>query len=453
MTAHIQFPKGFAWGVATSAYQIEGTAHDDGRGMSVWDTFSHTPGKIRTGDTGDIACDHYRRFRDDVRIMSELEIPNYRFSMAWPRIIPDGQGTVNQKGIDFYDALIDEFLKQGIQPWVTLFHWDYPQSLQDRGGWLNPDSPRWLADYVSVAVEKFSDRVQNWFTINEPQCFLRFGHGDGNNAPGLRLSLAERLQAVHHVLLAHGLAVTAIRSSAKTTPRIGWAPVGVAAIPQTNTPADIAAAQYAMTDTPESLWSNTLFNDPVFLGKYPDVAWEKFGTAMPRVTKNDLETIAQPLDFVGLNIYMGAIIRADDNNGAIEVPPGPGFPRTAFDWPVVEESLYWGVKFYADRYHVPIYVTENGMANLDWVNMDGKVRDPQRVDYLARYLMQLARAVDEGLDVRGYFQWSLLDNFEWSEGYSKRFGLVHVDFQTQRRTVKESATWYRNVIRNNGFTY
>ncbi len=449
MNSSAKFPADFTWGVATSAYQIEGAAAQEGRGPSVWDTFSHAPGKVRTGDTGDLACDHYRRFRDDVVLMAELEIPAYRFSISWPRVLPEGVGKINRQGLDFYDALVDDLLAHHIQPWVTLFHWDYPQHLQDKGGWLHAKSPAWFADYARIVVERLSDRVQHWFTINEPQCFIRFGHGDGSNAPGLTLPLQERLLACHHVLLAHGQAVQTIRAVAKKQPFVGWAPVGVAAMPASESAADAAAAVQAMSAVPENLWTNTLFNDPVFLGAYPQIAWDNSGSAMPRSSDDDMKIIAAPLDFMGLNIYMGTTVQADKNGEYIEVPPGPGAPRTAFDWPVVEESLYWGVKFYAERYKVPIYITENGMANLDWVDLQGKVRDPQRVDYLTRYLGQLHLAIAEGIDVRGYFHWSLLDNFEWAEGFSKRFGLVHVDFQTQQRTVKESAYWYRDVIRSN----
>ncbi|TWU29319.1 GH1 family beta-glucosidase [Bythopirellula polymerisocia] len=443
------FPAEFTWGVATSAYQIEGAADVDGKGPSVWDLFS-AEGKVRNGDTGHVACDHYHRYREDCDLMRELGIPNYRLSISWPRVLPTGNGDINELGLDYYDALIDALLERQIQPWVTLFHWDFPQDLQDKGGWLNPQSPRWFAEYVRIVVERLSDRVQHWFTINEPQVFLRYGLVDAINAPGLRLSLEERLLASHNVLLAHGLAVAEIRSVARTTPQVGWAPVGIAMMPASQSAADVEAAELAMSGTPDHLWSNTWFNDPVFLGSYPEAGLREFGSAVPSTTPQEMETISAPLDFLGLNIYTGTYVRSTGDGSYEELPVPPGAARTAFDWPVCEESLYWGARYHWERYKKPIYITENGMANIDWVALDGEVHDPQRIDYLARYLGELHRAIGDGVDVRGYFLWSLLDNFEWSDGYGKRFGLVHVDFETQHRIAKDSARWYREVIQTNG---
>jgi beta-glucosidase len=445
-----KFPENFTWGAATSAFQIEGAAQVDGKGPSVWDNFCTIPNKVRGGDTGAVTCDHYHRFREDVGLLAELQIPAYRFSISWPRVMPEGVGEVNAAGLDFYDSLVDELLAKGIEPWPTLFHWDYPLRLYERGGWLNPASPEWFADYVRIVVERLSDRVKNWFTINEPQCFIRFGHGDATNAPGLVLSLADRLRASHHTMLAHGRAVQTIRAHAKQPAKIGWAPVGVAAVPASSSEADIAAANLAMTEVPDILWTNTWYNDPVFFGHYPEEAERAFGAAMPRYTAEEMQTIAQPVDFLGLNIYTGTIVEVDDAKGYGTLPFPAWAMRSAFDWPIIPETLYWCPKFHAERYGVPLYITENGMANIDWVDLDGHVHDPQRIDYLRRYIHQVQRAINDGVDLRGYFLWSLLDNFEWGEGFSKRFGLVHVDFTTQQRTIKDSAYWYRELIRTNG---
>jgi beta-glucosidase len=450
MTDHkCSFPADFVWGVATSAFQIEGAADEAGRGPSVWDNFCSIPGKVRGGDTGQVTCDHYHRYREDVALLSELQVPAYRFSISWPRVLPAGTGSINSAGLAFYDVLVDELLSKGIQPWPTLFHWDYPLRLYERGGWLNPDSPRWFAEYVQIVVDKLSDRVRYWFTINEPQCFLKFGHGEATNAPGLVLSLADRLLAAHHMMLSHGRAVEAIRASSKQPAQVGWAPVGVAAVPASSSEADIAAANLAMAEAPDTLWTNTWFNDPVFLGQYPATAEKTFGSAMPRCTAEEMRTISQPVDFLGLNIYTGTVVQADGVGGYRSLPHPAWGMRTAFDWPIIPESLYWAPKFHAERYRVPLYITENGMANLDWVDLDGQVRDPQRIDYLKRYLLQVCRGIEDGADIRGYFLWSLLDNFEWAEGFSKRFGIVHVDFESQQRTIKDSAYWYRDVMRNN----
>lgn len=442
-----KFPNGFTWGVATSAFQIEGGA--DSRGLSVWDQFCAAPGKVRGGDTGKVTCDHYHRYREDVALMAELQVPAYRFSVSWPRILSEDEGAINPEGLAFYDSLVDELLEKGIQPWVTLFHWDFPLRLYARGGWLNPESPRWFTDYVRIVVDKLSDRVRHWFTINEPQCFLKFGHGEGINAPGLTLPLADRLLAAHHVLLSHGQAVEAIRAHAKQPPEIGWAPVGVAAVPASASEEDTQAAHAAMSEAPETLWTNTWFNDPVFFGKYPEAAELAFGLDMPSYTEAEMRTISQPIDFLGLNIYTGDVVRSGGDKGYSVVPHPSWGMRTAFDWPIVPESVYWGPRFHAERYKVPIYITENGMANLDWVALDGQVHDPQRIDYLKRYLRQVQRAIEHGVEIRGYFLWSFLDNFEWSEGFSKRFGIVHVDFDTLKRTPKDSAYWYRDVIERN----
>ena len=335
-----RFPPDFVWGIGTSAYQIEGSSGAADRGESVWDVFCRREGAVVNGDSGEIACDHVNRFRNDVALMRQIGVGSYRFSIAWPRVIPLGEGTPSDSGLAFYDALVDELLASNIEPWATLFHWDFPQALFQRGGWLNSESVDWFAKYTRVVVERLSDRVEHWITLNEPQCFLGFGHGDGTNAPGLKLPLADQLTAAHHALLAHGRAAEVIRETAKTAPTIGWAPVGIVKAPISNLQADIDAAEKATMDVPaESLWNNAWFNDPVFLGEYPEAGLRRYGDSVPAYTATEMQTIAQPVDFLGLNIYTAQHVKA---GVAGDLPVVPGAPRSAFDWPVVDDSLYWG---------------------------------------------------------------------------------------------------------------
>jgi beta-glucosidase len=445
------FPPNFVWGVASSSYQIEGAAHEDGRGESIWDTFCRKEGAIWQGQTGDVACDHYHRYKEDVALIKEIGARAYRLSIAWPRVMPDGTGRINDKGLDFYSRLIDELIANNITPYVTLFHWDYPQALFERGNWLQRESADWFSDYVAVVTDHLSDRVQHWMTLNEPQVFIKFGHGDGHNAPGLKLPLRDQLQIAHHVLLAHGKAVQVIRARAKTKPIVGWAPVCVVKYPHTASPQDIEAARRATCGvTVPDLWNNTWFNDPIFKGHYPEDGLKLYGDAVPRFDTADFDTIRQPLDFLGLNIYEGQPVRADPTGRAVNCDRPIGHPLTAFRWPVEPESLCWGPRFMNERYNIPIYITENGLSNVDWVSLDGNVHDPQRIDFTHRYLLALRRAAHDGVDIRGYFHWSLMDNFEWASGYKERFGLVFVDYPTQKRILKDSAHWYRSVIESNG---
>lgn len=446
----MSFPADFAWGVATASYQIEGAPYLVGGGYSVWDMFCRRPGKINDASNGDIACDHFNRFREDVAMMAELGVKHYRLSLSWPRIQPGGQGAPSEAGLAFYDQLIDELLAKGITPWVTLFHWDAPYELYLQGGWLNRDHADWFADYTQIVVDRLSDRVQNWMTLNEPQCFIGLGLQSGIHAPGDQLGMAEVLLAGHHALLAHGKACQVIRAHAKTTPKIGWAPVGAAKIPATNSPEDIEAARESMFAThKDSVWSNSWWNDPIFFGEYPAEGLEAYGDLAPKAKAGDMETIAQPMDFFGANIYNGQTIKATEN-GPEEIPNPLGIGRTIYHWPVTPECLYWGPRFLYERYKKPIIITENGLGLSDWVALDGKVHDPQRIDFLHRHLQAFARAGNDGVEIAGYFQWSLMDNFEWYEGYRHRFGLVHVDYQTQVRTPKDSAYWYRDVMASNG---
>lgn len=445
------FPKDFLWGAATASYQIEGAANEDAKGLSVWDNFTRQPDRIFENQNGDVACDHYHRYQEDVALMREMKLQAYRFSVAWPRILPNGTGAVNPKGLDFYDKLTDELLKANIQPWVTLFHWDFPYELYCRGGWLNRDSSDWFAEYTQVVVDRLGDRVKNWMTLNEPQCFMLLGHQIGMHAPGDKLGWHEILRGAHNVLLAHGKAVQVIRAHSKVETKIGFAPVGGPSIPASQSAEDIEAAKNVTFGiTEKSLWGPTWWADPVILGHYPADGLQIFGKAMPDYPDSDMKTICQPLDFYGTNIYSSETVRAGSDGKPQKVETAAGYPRTAFNWKVTPASLYWGPRFYYERYKLPIVITENGLANIDWVSLDGKVHDPQRIDFTTRYLSEYKRAIEDGIPALGYFHWSLMDNFEWQEGYKQRFGMVYVDYQTQKRIPKDSAAWYKDVIESNG---
>ena len=449
----MSFSKNFTWGAAAAAYQIEGTWDAEGKGESVWDMLARQKGRIWENHNANVACDHYHRYREDVRLMAEIGLNAYRFSVSWPRVFPEGTGRVNAAGLAFYDRLVDELLAHKIEPWVTLFHWDYPYDLFLRGGWLNPDSPQWFADYTAVLVDKLSDRVTHWITLNEPQCFIGLGHlaGAHEHAPGLKLGMREALVAAHHCLLAHGRSVQTIRARARKAPSIGWAPVGSVFYPATESAADIEAAREVTHSVKgDNFWNNTWFADPVILGHYPEAGLQAYGKNVPAFKAADMEIICQPMDFYGVNIYTGTPVKAGPDGKPLPIWFPPGHPHTHFSWKIVPESLYWGPRFLAERYKLPIVITENGLSVTDNISLDGRVHDPQRIDFLQRYLLALQRAVRDGIDVRGYFHWSIMDNFEWAEGYKHRFGLVHIDYETQKRTIKESARWYREVIRTNG---
>jgi len=447
----MSFPKKFVWGAAAASYQVEGAAREDGKGLSVWDMMSRWPGKIAENNTGDVACDHYHRYKQDARLMGQMGLDAYRLSVSWPRVLPQGTGKVNAKGLDFYDRLVDALLDNHVTPWVTLFHWDFPYALFCRGGWLNRDVADWFADYTAVVVDKLSDRVAHWMTLNEPQCYIAEGHEIGEHAPGLKLDFPEVLLAAHNTLRAHGKAVQAIRARARKKPVIGVAVVGTTSFPATQSTADINAARHAMFKTKtRDAWSNTWFADPIVFGHYPADALKVYGSAVPEFPDNDMKTIRQKIDFYGVNIYHGRPVKAAKDGGWQTLPPKPGHAWTSMGWPITPEALYWGPKFLYERYKLPIVMTENGMANMDWVHADGQVHDPQRIDYLRRYLLELRRASEDGVPIHGYFQWSILDNFEWGHGYRQRFGLIYVDFATGRRIPKDSARWYSEVIAANG---
>jgi beta-glucosidase len=453
------FPKGFLWGTATSAYQVEGGACEGGRSPSVWDAFCRVPGKIFGGHTGDVASDHYHKWREDVALMKAMNQNAYRFSLSWSRIMPEGVGRVNEEGVAFYDRLIDSLLEAGIEPWVTLFHWDLPLELHYRGGWLNPDISKWFADYSTIVAERFSDRVKHFITVNEPQCYIGGSYAEGKFAPGIVTSLSDSILALHNALLAHGRGVQALRAAARQPIKVGHAAQYNPALPLTDSPDDISAARQANfavcpatgpLDPLRIMWAFALYHDPIFLGSYPPDFLARCGTLLPKIHEGDMETISQPLDFLGLNIYWGEHFRASAG-GPEAVDDLPGCARNAFGWPITPSAIYWGAKFCEARYgRRDIYITENGTTVSEWPTPDGGVHDPMRIDYLRTYLGQTKRCIDEGLPIKGYFVWSLIDNFEWAAGYSQRFGLVHVDYATQKRTVKDSGRWYAKVAASNG---
>lgn len=448
------FSKDFIWGAATASYQIEGAAFQDGKGLSVWDRFTHTPGKVFGGHTGDVACDHYNHLEEDLDLMKSLGIKNYRFSLSWPRLIPDGIGKSNPSGIDFYNRLIDGLLTRDIRPLVTLFHWDYPLELHKKGSWENKDSPQWFLEYTELCARHFGDRVKDFIPFNEPPCFVGMGHVSGEHAPGLNLPLQAGIVMGHHVLKSNGLALQMLRESIPGV-RLGYAPNANPAIPLTDSPEDIEAARKAyfqVSDDPKAwYWGVSWWSDPVMLGHYPDQGLELYERYLPRGWEGDLPLIHQKLDYYGQNIYHGYFVRAADNKqGYEEVPHKSGIAQTAGGWPITPECLYWGPRFLYERYKTPILMTENGLANQDCPSLDGKVHDPGRENYIHRYLLALKKAQEDGTEIAGYLYWSLMDNFEWAQGYAHRFGLIYVDFQTQQRIPKESAWWYKKVMVSNG---
>ncbi len=445
------FREDFIWGVATASYQIEGAAYEDGRGLSVWDDFCRQPGRVFEGHSGDTACDHYHRYPEDVALMAALGVKNYRFSIAWPRIFPEGKGAVNQKGLDFYKKLVDCLLAHGITPYATLYHWDYPLALMRHGGWLSPDSSDWFAEYTHTVGQALGDSLKNYFTLNEPQCFIGISYLGTVHAPGIQHSLKDNLAMAHNVLLAQGKAVQALRATVPGS-QIGYAPTGTTYYPATSSEADINAAREATFDVSEANWGFNIawWSDPVLLGHYPEAGLRRLEAILPNIGPEDMKQIHQPLDFYGQNIYHSAPVMADATLGYREAARPVGHTKTAIGWPVTPESLYWAPKFLYERYKTPMLITENGLSCQDGVSLDGKVHDPSRIDFLHRYLRNLRKASEEGADIRGYFQWSFMDNFEWAKGYDDRFGLVYVDYETQLRTPKDSAFWYQKVMETNG---
>ena len=451
----MRFPEGFLWGTATASYQIEGAVDEDGRGASIWDTFSHTPGKVHHGDTGDIACDHYHRLDEDLDLMSELGLRAYRFSVAWPRIQPDGSGNVNQKGIDFYRRLVEGLRSRSIEPMLTLYHWDLPQALEDRGGWTNRETSERFAEYAGIVYEALSGDVGFWITLNEPWVASWMGYGLGVHAPG-RSDSASALAAAHHLLLGHGLAMETMRSAGDEN-QLGATLNLHPAHPSRNTEADREAARRVDGQ------ANRLYLDPLFRGSYPEDVfsyYEEGGVDLSFVRDGDLQKISAPIDFLGVNYYFRHHIRDAPDEVPSQVPFSdlgvrPIVPhaaeKTAMGWPVEPEGLTEILVRIRDEYaNLPIYVTENGRAVDDYIDPEGRVNDEERISYLESHFRAVLDAMERGVDLRGYMLWSFLDNFEWAEGYSKRFGIVFVEYGTQRRVPKASAHWYSEVIRRNG---
>ena len=441
-----RFPDGFLWGAATSAYQIEGAPLEDGAGPSIWQRFTHSPGLTAGGDTGDVACDHYHRWREDVALMREIGLTAYRFSISWSRVLPEGRGRVNRKGLDFYSRLVDALLDGGIRPNVTLFHWDLPEALDDRGGWLNPDIADWFADYARVVYDALDDRVPMWATLNEPWVVTDGGYLHGTLAPGHR-NLFEAPRATHNLLRAHARGVQAYRAGG------GKHRIGLVVNIEPKYPASQRAEDLAATERAHA-YMNRQYLDPVLLGRYPDEMREIFGEAWPEFPAEDLALVRERIDFVGVNYYTRSVVRDDPR--ALPVRAGgvrqPEHAYTETGWELYPDGLTDTLLWITERYgRIPLYVTENGAAFYDPPHaIDGAVRDPLRVHYYVEHLRAARRAIERGVDLRGYFAWSLLDNFEWSLGYAKRFGLVHVNYATLERTPKESARFYGEVIRANG---
>ncbi len=445
------FPKNFRWGAATASAQIEGAAHEDGKSESVWDRFSTQPGKVVNGDTPATACDHYHRYRDDVRLMSGLGLQTYRLSVAWPRVVPGGTGAVNTAGLDFYDRLVDTLLAAGIRPYVTLYHWDLPQVLEDAGGWRVRATSLAFREYANAVVRRLGDRVRHWMTLNELPCCIGLGYGTGRHAPGAQEPRAVLNQCYHHAVLAHGYGVEAVREHGRKHSKVGLVHNPASPVPIMETAPDLEAARTLYAQY------NAQVLGPIFLGRYPESFVEANGSDLPKVEPGDLETISQKTDFLGLNIYTGSFARAAAQPGGQpeEVAFPPHYPVGNIPWLLnLPQAIYYAIRHSAEVYGVEnFYISENGYCADDEQaarDPDGTVLDLDRREYCRNYLMAVHRAVQEGYRVKGYFMWSLLDNYEWAEGYAKRFGICHVDFQTQERTPKLSAKWYAEVIRANG---
>lgn len=447
------FRDDFVWGVASSAYQVEGSDPADGRGKNVWDMFVEE-GRVFEHQNANTTCDHMHHYKDDFTLMRNLGIKAYRFSLNWARILPEGTGRVNEKAIAMYRDILLTMKENGITPYITLFHWEFPLALYERGGWLNPDVVNWFGEYAKVVAENFSDLCEYFITINEPQCVVGLGHLSGIHAPGVKLSVKETFLIAHNLMKAHGQATINLRKYARQPIKIGYAPTGSVAYPYTDSPEDIAAAKKVYFGFYNPMgnwtWNVSWFSDPVFLGHYPEEGLKLFAEYLPEITEADMQLIHQPLDFMGQNIYNGYYVKAGADGEPEFVTRAPGFPKTAHDWPVTPEAFYYGIKFLTERYPLPLYITENGMSCHDMISSDGRVHDPNRITFLDAYLCAMQRAYDEGANVAGYFEWTFLDNFEWAEGYRQRFGMIYVDYENQRRIVKDSAYWYQKVIETNG---
>lgn len=438
----MQFPKDFLWGAATASYQVEGAAFENGRGESIWDHYSHTPGNVVNGETGDVACDHYHRYAEDVALMASLNLQTYRFSFAWPRIQPSGSGPVNEKGLDFYRRLIEELRRYGIMPAATVYHWDLPQALQERGGWANRDTAERFAEYAAILFDRFGRDIPLWITHNEPWCSAFLGYAMAHHAPGLS-DWSQAVKASHHLLLSHGLAVDAFRARAPRESRVGITLNLVPAYAATDTEGDRDAAQ--RLDGFQNRW----FLEPVLRGRYPADMVGLYASQMPmdHMREGDLEVIARPIDFLGINYYSRGVVQADPTSPLGFGNVSPTAPVTDMGWEITPDGLTdLLLRVKRDYGDIPLYITENGAAFPDRVDKAGEVRDEGRVAFLQAHFAAALRAIEQGVNLKGYYVWSLMDNFEWSFGYTKRFGIVYVDYKTQRRIPKASALWYRDFI-------
>ncbi|HQO04539.1 MAG TPA: GH1 family beta-glucosidase [Fervidobacterium sp.] len=438
MIRRSDFPKDFYFGTATASYQIEGAVDEDGKGPSIWDVFSHTPGKTFNGDTGDIACDHYHRYKEDIQIMKDIGLNAYRFSVSWPRIMPDGKN-INQKGIDFYNRLVDELLEADITPFVTLYHWDLPYALQEKGGWLNPDIAMYFRAYATFMFDELGDRVKHWITLNEPWCSSFLGYFTGEHAPGHQ-NLQEAILAAHNLLRAHGYAVQSFREEVKDG-EIGLTNVTMKVEPGDSKPESFLVA--GLVDKIVNAW----FHDPVIFGKYPEEAVKNYLERGIQVPSEDLEVISNPIDFFGVNYYTRTLVAYDENSPLGFSYVQGDLPKTEMGWEIYPQGLFETLVNLKERYKLPLYITENGMAGPDKVE-NGRIKDTYRIEYLEKHFEAALSAIEAGVDLRGYFIWSLMDNFEWAHGYSKRFGIVYVDYATQKRILKDSALWLKDFIKS-----
>ncbi len=444
-TDKLIFPENFLWGAATSSYQIEGAYTEDGKCESIWDRFSHTAGNVFQNHNGDIACDHYHRYKEDVNLMKFLGLKSYRFSTAWPRIFTDGKSKINQKGIDFYNRLVDELVKNNIKPFITLYHWDLPQVLEDSDGWLNRDTGKYYLDYVNVVVEALKDRVKHWFTFNEIIWFVLSGYGKGKegcHAPGKKYGLKQINQIRHNVLVAHGNAVRAIKNIDENLK------IGIAHAPQISVPVDEYTSQLNNMSRIFKIDNDPIFA-PLYTRQYPNSLLEMWGDAAPDIDNGELDIISTPVDIIGLNIYSSKLVRLNQDTNDIELVDYPAdYPRTLMGWPVNGDSMYWGVKMISELYYSKeIYITENGASFDDKLDKDNKIHDIYRINFLKEYLTNLHKSISEGINVKGYFLWSLMDNFEWAHGYKEKFGIIYIDRNNDlKRIIKDSGYWYKEVI-------
>jgi beta-glucosidase len=465
METKSSFGKDFLWGAATAAFQIEGAWNEDGKGESIWDRFCHKDnnaffspipgmgkGHTANGETGDIACDHYHRYKEDVAIMKELGLKAYRFSISWSRVIPNGAGAVNEAGLQFYRNLVEELCNAGIEPVVTLFHSDLPQVLQDKGGWLSSEIVNAFAEYAGVVTNALSDKVKYWVTLNEPQMVVNFGYGTGTSAPGETRSQQELFMIAHNLLLSHFKAAKTIRVSSRFPCKVSIVFSANVFLPASNNPSDVefAKAITFMCQKEMGLWGNAWWMDAAFKGSYPKEGLAAFKDFLSEGMAEQLQAVYTPSDFVASNLYSGIRVKPNAQTMMEYIRPELGAVPTTIGWYPTPDILYYMPKFLYERYALPIMITENGMTGMDWLGVDGAVHDPQRINFMRRHLRCLNQAISEGVPVKGYFHWSLMDNFEWAEGYSKRFGLVYVDFETQKRIWKDSAYWYQTLIQTNG---